>query len=218
MATSFNRTSTGYEMYFHRWRSRYQVSQSPHPTQTSVRCGKEAPNAAWVSPLISILDHLHQNCLMPPSSQFLYSTRATAASLKTMLFFPRLQEIFSQLNPGSHHLTFFRTEDHTKSFQVPINPTPTDNKARATFEASLPEPLSRGVSNPSTEPTSNTIGQVISRRISIEDLLAALGPRAWRDNVLVYVCGPPSLTDWAVKVLKEAPGVMDEQVLFEKWW
>lgn len=56
------------------------------------------------------------------------------------------------------------------------------------------------------------------RRFEEKDLHAALGPVAEREKVVAYVCGPPSMTDWAVGVLKGAIGMDESRVLCEKWW
>ena len=50
------------------------------------------------------------------------------------------------------------------------------------------------------------------------DLEEALGPVEEREGVVVYVCGPPGMTDWAVAKLKGAVGMRSERVLCEKWW
>lgn len=56
------------------------------------------------------------------------------------------------------------------------------------------------------------------RRFEGKDLQAALGPVAEREKVVAYVCGPPSMTDWAVGVLKGSIGMDESRVLCEKWW
>ncbi|KAG9239294.1 putative oxidoreductase NAD-binding domain-containing protein 1 [Amylocarpus encephaloides] len=56
------------------------------------------------------------------------------------------------------------------------------------------------------------------RRITAEDILNELGPVEDRSNVVVYVCGPPQLTDEFVEVAKKAEGMKEENVLCEKWW
>lgn len=56
------------------------------------------------------------------------------------------------------------------------------------------------------------------RRFEGEDLQAALGPVANRENVVAYVCGPPAMSDWVVGVLKGSTGMDESRVLCEKWW
>jgi ferredoxin-NADP reductase len=57
-----------------------------------------------------------------------------------------------------------------------------------------------------------------SRRMVHADLFEALGPEDDRANTVVYVCGPPSMTDEFVQLLQNAPGMEDRRVLCEKWW
>jgi hypothetical protein len=57
-----------------------------------------------------------------------------------------------------------------------------------------------------------------SRRIEYGDLLDCLGPEEEREKTVVYVCGPPAMTDEFVDVLWKAPGMENRRVLCEKWW
>lgn len=57
-----------------------------------------------------------------------------------------------------------------------------------------------------------------SRRISHADLLKAIGPEDDRENTVVYICGPPQLTDDFVALLQNTPGMEERRVLCEKWW
>lgn len=56
------------------------------------------------------------------------------------------------------------------------------------------------------------------RRIGHGDLLDCLGPREDRENTVVYVCGPPEMTDDFVEVFGKAEGMEQRRVLCEKWW
>ena len=56
------------------------------------------------------------------------------------------------------------------------------------------------------------------RRFEASDLETALGPVEERKGVVAYVCGPPSMTDWAVGVLDRSEGMDQKRVLREKWW
>lgn len=58
----------------------------------------------------------------------------------------------------------------------------------------------------------------VYRRITHEDLIAALGPENARGNTLAYVCGPPAMTDSLVAFLEKSPGMEERRVLKEKWW
>jgi NAD(P)H-flavin reductase len=57
-----------------------------------------------------------------------------------------------------------------------------------------------------------------ARRIEHENLLECLGPEEGRKNTVVYVCGPPKMTDAFVEVFGKAPGMEERRVLCEKWW
>src|SRR5207245_2381472 len=57
-----------------------------------------------------------------------------------------------------------------------------------------------------------------ARRIEYGDLLDCLGPEEERKKTVVYVCGPPRMTDEFVNVLGEALGMENRRVLCEKWW
>lgn len=60
------------------------------------------------------------------------------------------------------------------------------------------------------------------RRMTREDILEAVGQTAEeRHTALVYVCGPPDMTDDLVGWLEELEGFKEEdvkRVLCEKWW
>lgn len=56
------------------------------------------------------------------------------------------------------------------------------------------------------------------RRITHDDLIAAMGPEKERANTLVYICGPPAMTDDFVAFLQKLPGMDEARVLCEKWW
>lgn len=62
----------------------------------------------------------------------------------------------------------------------------------------------------------------LRRRITTTDLdKATLGDGHHSlDNVYVYVCGVPTMTDVYVEYLtgKDGPGLSTQQVLCEKWW
>ncbi|KAF7547829.1 hypothetical protein G7Z17_g7461 [Cylindrodendrum hubeiense] len=60
--------------------------------------------------------------------------------------------------------------------------------------------------------------EIQARRFGHEDLKAAVG--AEKDSCVVYVCGPPTMTDEMVDILTSAEGVGLEpgQVMTEKWW
>jgi ferredoxin-NADP reductase len=57
-----------------------------------------------------------------------------------------------------------------------------------------------------------------SRRIEYGDLLDCLGPEEERKKTVVYVCGPPMMTDEFVGALGKVSGMENKRVLCEKWW
>ena len=57
-----------------------------------------------------------------------------------------------------------------------------------------------------------------ARRIGEDDLLEALGPEEGRERTVVYVCGPPRMTDQFVAAFGKAKGMEGRRVLCEKWW
>ncbi|KAK7419990.1 hypothetical protein QQX98_002996 [Neonectria punicea] len=62
--------------------------------------------------------------------------------------------------------------------------------------------------------------EILARRFGEEDLKAAFGGLEDLGSCVVYVCGPPTMTDEMVGVLTSLEGVGLEpgQILTEKWW
>ncbi|CAG8959204.1 hypothetical protein HYFRA_00012562 [Hymenoscyphus fraxineus] len=56
------------------------------------------------------------------------------------------------------------------------------------------------------------------RRINKDDLLQALGPVSERNDVVCYICGVPRMTDDFIEIVRDAEGMEEKNVLFEKWW
>ena len=54
------------------------------------------------------------------------------------------------------------------------------------------------------------------RRITDHDLQQVLGAID-TDNILVYLCGPPTMADSLMSRLKQL-GVNKDRVMCEKWW
>lgn len=66
-----------------------------------------------------------------------------------------------------------------------------------------------------------TEARLHGRRLSIADLKALIDPGAHDLNsTIVYVCGPPTMTDELVATLtsKDGLGMDPKQVMTEKWW
>ncbi|CZR68480.1 uncharacterized protein PAC_18379 [Phialocephala subalpina] len=56
------------------------------------------------------------------------------------------------------------------------------------------------------------------RRITDNDLFEALGPVETRASTVCYICGVPGMTDDFVEKARKVEGMLEENVLFEKWW
>ncbi|KAF7913320.1 hypothetical protein BELL_0147g00050 [Botrytis elliptica] len=56
------------------------------------------------------------------------------------------------------------------------------------------------------------------RRISNKDIDLALGTMEERSRTIVYICGPPTMTDSMVSYIRNLPGIDPSRVLCEKWW
>jgi NAD(P)H-flavin reductase len=60
--------------------------------------------------------------------------------------------------------------------------------------------------------------KVQTRRIHDTDLLDALGSVEERAGTVCYICGVPTMTDEFVEKARNAKGIDERNVLFEKWW
>ena len=60
--------------------------------------------------------------------------------------------------------------------------------------------------------------RVYERRFTHAEIIDSLGPEEKREGTVVYVCGPPSMTDEVVEALRNAEGMSEQRVLCEKWW
>ncbi|TGO18230.1 hypothetical protein BTUL_0011g00360 [Botrytis tulipae] len=67
-----------------------------------------------------------------------------------------------------------------------------------------------------TNATSNI--ETHHRRISNNDIDLALGTVEERSRTIVYICGPPTMTDSMVSYVQNLPGMDPLRVLCEKWW
>lgn len=56
------------------------------------------------------------------------------------------------------------------------------------------------------------------RRFLPDDLINGLPSPERRHATIVYVCGPPQMTDEVVEFLTGLEGMSEERVLCEKWW
>ena len=90
-----------------------------------------------------------------------------------------------------------------------------DKLTEVNFEFTMFETGGRSAKS---EEMSNRATKREYRRITHEDLTAALGPENARGNTLAYACGPPEMTDDFVVFLQKSPGMEENRVLCEKWW
>lgn len=58
--------------------------------------------------------------------------------------------------------------------------------------------------------------KVLSRRFTVDDVREATGDE--HGDVVVYVCGPPVMTDRMVEALTDEGGLERKRVMMEKWW
>ena len=153
------------------------------------------------SPLMSIVTHLYQHPEQCPASlHFIYSARKSPSEhLSSILFFDRLCEIFTHnITPGwSFELYLTRPPPSKSSSPESLD----DSEILQKVDVALAHPHN-----------------IWSRRFVEGDLLHAIGAPAERERTVVYVCGPPAMTDWTVDTLRRAEGMPSERVMCEKWW
>lgn len=162
---------------------------------------------------MSMLSYLRQTSALPPSIHLLYSNRFSQPR-ESILFFSRLRKIFSSLDISKNKLILFHTS------QQGSLASDTANRLQA---APRVNPMETNESMSSgNKPNGNRRleNEPIDcyRRMTQDDLLAAVGPIEERNEVVAYVCGPPAMTDWAVATLRGLGGMRPDSVLCEKWW
>lgn len=148
-----------------------------------------------VNPLVSMLSALAGDGRGAAwDVQFLYSLKDPGPGRRDparMLFLPRLASLF-----GSGRL-----RGRLQLFLTGAEPTPDadDDESLACGEARVP---------------------VVRRRMTVQDVEAAVGDRAAACDAAVYICGVPAMTDSFVKALQAPDGLAMEpsRVLCEKWW
>ena len=159
------------------------------------------------SPLISILSHLASSQKRQSgqySIKFFYSCRMPKSrDLQSVLFLDRLATLFSRLRDLQ------RKGQYAPDLELELNVyftgiTPPEGEA-------FQDPILEG-SGAYNEMTAHT------RRFRHEELIDALGSEDKRKQTVAYVCGPPSMTDEVVEVLRKAGGMSKKSVLCEKWW
>ena len=157
-----------------------------------------------INPLMSILSHLGDMGSSSPLVHFLYSTKITdeETSPKDILFLERIASLFKagRVNGNlSLFLTGLQTSfpEHTARIKKALDGDP---------NAAVAESRSRVV--------------IKTGRINHPSIVDALGSPGERASVVVYICGPPKMTDELTEFLTSsgALGLSLDQIRFEKWW
>ncbi|KAH7141181.1 hypothetical protein B0J13DRAFT_52601 [Dactylonectria estremocensis] len=122
--------------------------------------------------------------------QLLYAAKVAAGGLAEVLFVPRIAALFRERRLRGRPQVF---ATDTSSPASDLVHDLGDELNKAQFEIHV-------------------------RRFGPDDLKGAVGHD--RDSCLVYVCGPPTMTDEVVGILTSADGVglEERQVMTEKWW
>ncbi|EMC94484.1 hypothetical protein BAUCODRAFT_124102 [Baudoinia panamericana UAMH 10762] len=149
-----------------------------------------------INPLISIFSHLVRSAVRPREIHFLYGTKAEPdLDQQSILFLPRLMDLVAAVaEPSNVTLSLFLT--------------------------------GLGNGDQGLVEHGKFPNRTFGRRITEADLVHALdgyqnslyGAENDRQGTVVYVCGPPRMTDEFVAVLRKQPGMAAERVLCEKWW
>ena len=147
-------------------------------------------NRKFLSPLMSILSHLHNHPSQLPSSiRLLYTSRFPCSSdLSHILFYNRICSVFQSQPSCDRSLDLYLTGS----------------------SGIMHRPASRA------QGFSDSV--IHHGRFSHEALIEALGGLDERKGAVAYVCGPPGMTDEVVGLLRGAEGMEEQRVLREKWW
>lgn len=154
------------------------------------------------SPLISILSHLYQQRRLPSTVVLVYASKSGTNPLESVLFLKRVLEIFAAYEGSRLILRLHLT---SASEELLCN----DHRINTANAVALAQRRSASMGFESTQQY---------RRIREDDLKAVIGSPSEMSGFFAYVCGPPSLTDWAMSILQQADGIDPERVLCEKWW
>lgn len=122
--------------------------------------------------------------------RILYASKLPQGGVKDVLFLPRIAEQFKQGRLRGR-LRVFATG-------APLDSHPQDGVGEELEKADI---------------------DIQAGRFSHDDLRAAIG-REEQDSCVVYVCGPPTMTDEIVEMMTSAEGLGLQkcQVMTEKWW
>ena len=162
------------------------------------------------------MSHLCQQRIFPPTVVLLYASKAGANRLKTVLFLQRIIDIVRTCEDTRFMFRLYLTS-------ILDDVSHNDSSKSVTYAAidqhSATDPeldvLSSGKRDLIDE--GFTVSEY-SRRMSSSDLIAAIEPGEEGSETVAYVCGPPILTDWAVKELQQADGIDPTRIFHENWW
>jgi len=143
-----------------------------------------------INPFMSMLSSISETLNAEFQVEVLYSLRdpGMGRSLDEMLFVERIGKILQKLNSGSGR------RGPLKLF------------------------LTKGLEKSGVLEGNGFQTRFIGRRIEEADLISALGTVKERAGTVVYICGPPRMTDELVDIAKKAEGMDERHVLCEKWW
>jgi ferredoxin-NADP reductase len=153
-----------------------------------------------INPMMSMLSWLSDQKSLPFEVEVLYSAKLQDGGMKAerLLFVERIVRIFKGRLPG--RLKLFVTNNGLSYGKGEVSCD------RLELRPKVPCELRRMTCDTCVD------------RAPVNDLAEAVGKD--KDVAVVYVCGPPAMTDEFVAYLTSRDGLgMDpERVLFEKWW
>jgi ferredoxin-NADP reductase len=140
----------------------------------------------------------------PPSIRFLYSTKFPAK--------PGGAEVAKEKHKDKKKLK--HAKEHSHILHLPTLLDMASSRPQLDLTLFL---TNLSANQKLADPES--LGWMHDRRIESTDLLAALGDDVQeREKTLVYVCGPPGMTDEIVAWFGRQAGMSGERVFCEKWW
>ncbi|KAL8991498.1 MAG: hypothetical protein Q9169_007853 [Polycauliona sp. 2 TL-2023] len=148
-----------------------------------------------INPLMSILSHLHQNPRDPELRiSLIYSTHAPQSKdLSSILFLNRLRDfdLMGYKNTPFVKLYLTQCSDRDAMDMVLRYNRPEEEAIHSTYSGRIDRKALR-----------STVDH---------------GDKGWPKQAVVYICGPPGMTDEFEQVYLDL-GIKRERILTEKWW